>query len=266
MKGLYTLLIGLLGVARMAPAQDITRPDSTAPTAATAQVTIQADVDSAVVFIDSVMTGQTPLVVKGLQPGWHRLKIVHPDVTNWLTGSILDSIQLIAGEEKAVRYAFGKRYLILSVPSGADVMVGDSLHGTTPLVLTLQETGSNPSITLRKAGYDSARVDLSETQKGTKTVALKRLWSPDQRGEDVEEMTAERGGSFRAYLAGAVTVGFGAAAAYFKIQADHKNDRYLQDLSSASHSQIQVYDTASAICLAFAEVGFGFLTYYLLSD
>jgi hypothetical protein len=267
MRGTLILCVCLIWGGWIAPAQEIDRPDSNTVIIATSQVTINADIDSAIVFIDSVRVGLTPLTVRDLKPGFHHLKIVHPDVTNWLTNSILDSIQIQPGQERTLRYTLGRRFLLLSVPSGAEVIVDDSLQGTTPFLLSMGESGSNPSIKLRKAGYDSATVDLTDAQRGTKTVALKAVWSPEQRSDDVLDIDgAQKPGTFRVYLAGAVTVGFGAAAAYFKIQADNKNQQYLEDFSSASRSQIHVYDTASGICLAFAEIGFGFLTYYLLAE
>jgi len=267
MKGFAILCAVLFWGVLQAPAQDIVPPDSGSVSATTAQLNIQSDVDSAIVFIDSARVGQTPLVARGVKAGFHRLKIVHPDLTNWLTNSILDSLEVQPGEEKVLRYSFGKRYLILSVPSGAQLFIGDSLGGSTPYLLSMHEKDSLPSITLKRAGYDSALVDLSEAQRGLVTVSLKKIWTADQRGDESEQIEyGESHGTFRVYLAGAITVGFGAAAAYFKIQADDQNSRYLQDFSSASQSQVHVYDTAAAISLCLAEVGFGFFAYYLLAE
>src|SRR5512140_501827 len=132
MRGILLLSFVLSWGVLRAEAQEATPADSGTTKGLTGQLSIQADVDSAVVFVDSVRVGETPLVVRDIQPGFHRLKIVHPDVTNWLPGSIRDSLQLRPGEEKSLRYTFGRRYLILSVPSGAEVLVGDSASGSTP--------------------------------------------------------------------------------------------------------------------------------------
>jgi hypothetical protein len=267
MRGFSLLCAVLFWGALRAPAQDVVPPDSGSVSATTAQLNIQSDVDSAIVFIDSARVGQTPLVVRGVKAGFHRLKIMHPDLTNWLTGNMHDSIEVQPGEDRVLRYSFGKRYLILSVPSGAELFIGDSLGGSTPYLLSVQEKESLPSITLKRGGYDSALVNLSEAQRGLVTVSLKKIWTPDNRGDEPEQIEAgESHGTFRVYLAGAITVGFGAAAAYFKIQADAQNNRYLQDFSSASQSQVHIYDTAAAISLALAEVGFGFFAYYLLAE
>jgi hypothetical protein len=267
MRGVLILSVVIFWGGLQTSAQDPVRPDSSATTSLIGQLTIQADVDSSLVFIDSVRMGQTPLVVNALRPGFHRLKIVHPDVTNWLTSNIVDSVEILPGEEKVLRYSFGKRYLVLSVPSGAEVFIGDSLSGATPYLLSFQGTDSLSSVRLKKIGYDSAMVDLSEAHRGMVTVVLKKTWKADLRGGEPDEVElVQKPRTFPVYLAGAITVGFGAAAAYFKIQADDRNGRYLQDFSSASRSQIQIYDTAAAICLCFAEAGFGFLSYYLLTD
>lgn len=267
MRGRLALCVVLLWGGLQAPAQEAVPPDSGAAKAATGLLTIQSDVDSAFVLVDSIKVGRTPLSLRDVQPGFHRLKIVHPDMTNWLTGSLVDSIQVRPGEEKVLRYRFGKRYLILSVPSGAEVFIEDSLTGSTPYLFASQDTSVIPSITLKKTGYDSAKVDLSDARRGIQTVTLKKLWSTEQGADDPDETgVTQKHNTFPIILAGAVTVGFGAAAAYFKIRADDQNDQFLTDPGSGSRSRVQTYDTASAICLTAAEVGFVFLSYLLLTE
>jgi len=261
-------LCGLLawGVLQ-APAQYAGGADSTAGMSGTGQISIRTDVDSAIVFLDSARVGLTPLVIRDVRPGVHRLKIVHPDFTNWLTGNIVDSVRILPDEKKDLQYGFGRRYLILSVPSGADLMIGDSLVGSTPYLLTMSGADSLPAVKLRKPGYDTARVDLSEARRGIATAAMVRLPNagvPEDQLE--EEVPGQDHGTFRLYMAGAITVGFGVAAAYFKVQADERYDQYLSDFTSASRSQVRVYDTASALCLVVAEAGFGMLTYLLLAE
>ncbi|RPH34788.1 hypothetical protein EHM92_07415 [bacterium] len=96
---------------------------------------------------------------------------------------------------------------------------------------------------------------------------MEQLWGQNVTGEEYEGATLEqKHGTLRIYLAGAITVGFGAAAAYFKIQADNRNEQLLANLPSSSRAQVRSYDTASAVCLVIAEAGFGFLTYFLLTE
>jgi hypothetical protein len=266
MKGVVVFCVVLFWNAIPAPAQGTAPPDTGARVASTARITVQADVDSAIVLVDSVRMGQTPLTID-LKPGFHRLKIIHPDVTNWLTGSIPDSILVGPGEQKTLRYAFGHSILLLSVPSGADVYTGDSLRGSTPLLLAIGDTTALPTITLKKADYDSTTVTLSDARRGIKTVALRKSWTADREGEELDEAEIDQKHStLRIYLAGAVTVAFGAAAAYYKIQADNQDVQYLGDFNPSSHSQVRRNDTAAAVCLTVAEVGFGFLTYFLLTE
>lgn len=267
MRGILPLGLALFWTVFQAAAQVITAPDTSAGRLGAGRITIQTDVDSALVLVDSVKMGVTPLVLGDIQPGFHRLKIVHPDMTNWLTGSIVDSLRLQPGEEKVLRYSFGKRYLVLSVPSGAEIFTGDSLQGTTPFLLSLSGGDSLAPIMLKRPGYDSAQVNFSDARRGVVTVALNKLWSPGQREEESDESeVTQKHGTLPVLVAGAATVGFGAAAAYFKIQADSKNEQYLLSLDPSLHSKTRTYDTAAGICLTLAEVGFGFLTYFLLTE
>lgn len=267
MKRMKALSIVLLWSGLQALAQEPLPSDSGAARRVTGQLTVEADVDSAIVFVDSVRMGPTPLILRDMEPGSHQIRVVHPDLTNWLTGSIIDTVEVHSGEERVLRYAFGQRFLILSVPSGAEVFIGDSSGGPTPLLLSMQGSDSLRSITLRKPGYDTALVDLSEARRGLATVALQKRWGEDPEGDETTEIAIDQKQSaLRIYLAGAVTVGFGTAAAYFKIQADRRNEQYLANMTPSGQSQVRVYDTASAICLVFAEVGFGFLTYFLLAE
>jgi hypothetical protein len=266
MKIMLTVCGVFVWGALQAPAQYAGSVDSAAMNGATGRLTVRTDIDSALVFLDTSRVGLTPLVIEDVQPGIHRLKVVHPDVTNWLTGSIVDSIQIHAGEEKTFQYDFSRRYLILSVPSGADLMVDDSLYGTTPFLLTLSGNDSVRALTLREPGYEAGRVDLSGARRGIVTVALKRLPGAPLSEEVLEEEApGANHGAWRLYAAGSITVGFGAAAAYFKIKADNRYDEYLSNSTGASRSQVQAYDTASAICLVVAEAGFCMLSYFLLA-
>lgn len=234
---------------------------------ATGVLSIQTDVDSAVVFLDSAKVGATPLLLRDVGPGFHRLKVVHPDVGNWLTGSITDSVEIKAGEEKSLRYVFERRFLVLSIPSGADVVIRDSVRGSTPYLLSLGGEEALPLITLRRPGYDTTEVTLSDAARGVKTVSLKKHWHPEPGEEAQEELaTGDEGSSFHIYLAGAATVLAGAAAAYFKIQADNKNNEYLQNPTSSLRSETRRLDTASALCLTASQVGFGLLAYFLLAE
>jgi hypothetical protein len=248
-------------------AQEVLSPDSNAAQDSAGILTIQSDVDSAVVFLDSTRVGVTPLVLRDVRPGMYSLKVVHPDLGNWLTGSITDSVEIGPGEEKSLRYAFERRFLVLSIPSGAEVVVQDSVRGLTPYLMKLGEQEALPRITLRKPGYDTAEVTLSDAPRGVKTVSLEKRWQPESGEETPNELASgDEGGALHIYLTGAATVLAGAAAAYFKIQADNKNSEYLRNLDPSLRSETRRLDTASALCLTASQVGFGLLAYFLLAE
>jgi hypothetical protein len=230
-------------------------------------ITIHTDVDSALIFLDSLRIGRSPLTVQDLEPGIHWVKVVHPDVTNWLTESIFDTIHVKAGEERILRYAFGLRHLLLSVPSGVDVIIGDSVSGTTPFILALSSRDSTPSIRLWKQGYDTATVTLSSGMRGMATTTLKKVWDPGLEEGSVDGSSMQEGrGLLRLYVTGAAAVLAGAAAAYFKIKADEKNGQYLENPTPSLRSEMRRLDTASAVCLTATQIGFGLLTYFLLTE
>ncbi len=110
---------------------------------------VQTDVDSALVFVDSVNMGHDPPHSQEYAARFPPLRSFIRTVTNWLTGSIIDTIRrCIPARRRALRFAFGRRYLILSIPSGADVFIGDSSGGPTPLLLSIQGPDSLRSIAL----------------------------------------------------------------------------------------------------------------------
>jgi hypothetical protein len=90
-----------------------------------ALLTIETGVDTAIVFLDSAVAGRTPLTLAA-SPGLHLLRLVHSDVTSWLTGSIADTVFLARGEERKIRYRFERRFMVVTVPAGASVSIGDS--------------------------------------------------------------------------------------------------------------------------------------------
>src|SRR5512135_1015262 len=84
-------------------------------------ITFRTDPDSALVFLDGIRLGPSPVTLDSLQPGPHILRLAHPDFTNWLTDNITDTINIASGETRVFRYTFRTRFSIVSLPSGAGV-------------------------------------------------------------------------------------------------------------------------------------------------
>jgi hypothetical protein len=229
-------------------------------------LTIATGPDTALVFIDSVQRGTTPLTVDSLAAGNHIIRLVHADVPSWLTGTILDTVHCGPGERRTLRYSFERRVLIITDPSGALVFAGDSSLGTTPMVFALPPGGIPGGLSASKQGYERMVIPLPPGQGGITRAVLKKLWQSDPpEGALVRESNGDRS-SIRLYVAGGITVVAGIAAAYFKIKADNRNAAYQANGSPALRDETRRLDTAAGISLIATQIGFGFLTYFLLAD
>jgi hypothetical protein len=219
------------------------------------------------VFIDSFRAGKTPLTLDSLSGGTHTLRLVQSDLSSWLTGSISDTIFMAQGEQRTLRYAFDRRVMVITDPSGALVTVGDSVAGTTPLVLVSGSTGLPLSVTVERMGYEKTAILLPTGKTGIARATLQKIWQsePFESPLMIESGSSERTG-LRLYVAGGATIVAGVAAAYLKIKADGKNALYQDTGDPALQRETHRLDTSAALALLVTQVGFAFFTYFLLSD
>ncbi|HTR98896.1 MAG TPA: PEGA domain-containing protein [Bacteroidota bacterium] len=239
--------------------------DTAAP--ARCSLTIRTGADSASVYLDSVRAGRTPLTIDALRGGSHVIRLVQEDTTSWLTGSITDTVYLSPGESRTLRYAFERRVMVVTDPSGALVYIGDSAAGTTPLMLTSLARPLPSDVNVVRSGYESTIVPLPGSGSGVARAVLHKMWQsePPESPFMSESGSSERTG-LRLYVAGGLTVAAGAAAAYFKIKADGRNELYQESGNPAFRDETRRLDVSAAIALVATQIGFAFFTYYLLSD
>lgn len=238
-------------------------PQDSTTTQPLASLSIQSIPDSAHVMLDGHGIGTTPLTCDSITPGTHILLLQHPDVESWLTDPTVDTVKLEPGENKTLRYTLRSRYLITSSPFAADVVVGDSSIGTTPLVTSMEL--NQRSIMLRRPGYEPSTFRISDDHNVS--ISLKKLW--DKEGVDetyFKELNGRGEKPISLYIAGAATVVSGVAAAYFKVKADGRYQQYLNTGDRALLSQTNDLDTAAGIAIAATQVGLGLFTYFLFSQ
>ena len=222
--------------------------------------------DSAQVTIDSARAGVTPLLIDSLKPGRHVLRLSGGNPDNWLEYPVIDTVVVSGGELKTLKYVIETRYALSSMPSGAAVFIGESPAGITPTILKIPPTGGE-AISIRLKGFETAGVDLAGASRGALMVRLHRIWSPDSAGGvSGVSMMPVRGSPLRLYASALGAIIAGAAAAYFKIQADNQNDLYLLTGDPAAWSKVRKYDTISALSLTAAQIGIGLLAFFLLSE
>lgn len=259
MKTIITIVI-LTSVFSFANAKE--QADSLArPTAPTSSLTILTNVDGARVFLDSDSVGVTPLTIPSVALGKHRLKLVPPDVENWLTEPIVDSIQVQSGEPQTFRYSFNQKFLVLSTPTGAEIFSNDSLMGTTPLVIKTELQ----SLRLKKQGFEETTVEIANAKRGVLAVKLNKVW---QSGADssIFSDSEEKPSSLRLYITGATTILAGAASAYFKVKADNSYSNYVRTGDPSQLSEVNRLDTSAGIALAATQISLGLFTYFILSE
>jgi hypothetical protein len=230
-------------------------------------LTIRSTPDSAIVVVDGTLMGQTPLHLDTLAAGTHIVRLLNPDSTSWFTDNITDTINVESGQHPTLSYNLPRRYLINTIPSGAGVYIGDSLAGETPTILESGYLPPGMMLTVRKPGYLSASVSLHGIQGSSVVLPL----APTGRSEAEKALfaRAEVGpgkSSLPLYITGAAAVIFGTAAAYFKVQADRKNDEYLISGDAVLAAERNRLDSWAATCTVTMQVNVGIFIYFLLAN
>ena len=263
--GIYLLLSVLLncknGAAQVATSDSLEDRHSPA-------ITILSNIDSCLVIVDGERTGVTPLTLEHLARGQHRLTLYHPDISNWLAGSISDTFRVTPGVPLTLRYRLEPRYFIATSPFDAEVVIGDSVVGKTPVALG-SEFFSNelkPPL-VRKSGYEPVPLDLSNARRGILAVNLKRTWQNDADQNGIfRQNNGQSSHTLRLTLSAASTVLSGAAAAYLKIKADKRYQAYGDTGDPELLSQTRRLDRGAAIALLATQISLALFTYFVLSN
>jgi hypothetical protein len=237
---------------------------------------ITTDPPGALVYLDSILLGRSPLVVRLPEPSRARagaasiLTISGGEPGRWFAPVATDTLRPggggagIAGgggDTMALHYSLPVAARITSDPPGADVVLGDSLLGSTPLFASLPRSVS--TVRLRKAGYREESV-LIDPATFNYRVGLVRQDSAGMIAESPLAGLAGEG-STKLVIAGIATVAAGTAAALLKQKADTYYQDYQDTGDPATLDRVRRLDLASAIALAVAEIGIGYLVIELLS-
>jgi hypothetical protein len=234
---------------------------------AKATITVTTNIDSARLFIDGIFAGTTPLRIDTLTPGTHEVRLVHPEVTSWLTGNLTDTVSLLPGESKELSYTLREWYYLNTVPSGADIYINDSLAGATPMILSSSLLPPGTSLSLMKSGYERAESAPAEFRRGSLILPLVRRagTEPFNGSIIIQEMPVARN-ALRLHLSGASTLFFGAITAYLKIRADKAHEDFLRTQNSAYLSRRDRLDTQAIGAIVITQIALGLFVYFLLSE
>jgi hypothetical protein len=234
--------------------------DSLATSGMQASLTMYTNIEGATVFVDGDSIGVTPVTFQ-IAPGAHGVRILS-DVANWLTEPISDSITVALGERRTLHYTFPQKFLLLSTPSGAEVIVRDSVIGTTPLVVRPEQ---GESFRLRKVGYEETPLEFANASRGILATTLKKQWQREST-EPILKESEVKGSPLKLYVAGAATIIAGATSAYFKVKSDNKYSDYIRTGNPTSLAEVDRLDTAAGVALAATQISLGLFAYFLLSE
>ncbi len=241
--------------------------DSLTAQAGRATVTFLSDVDSSLVILDGRMAGRTPLKIDTISPGIHRVVLQNPDLENWLAESITDTITVDSGSARTLLYTLRRKVSFITDPAGADVVVGDSLAGTTPLVLDRGFARPGSNVSLSKQGYQTVDVDLGPATGEVLSYDLPRDPSKPLEPSPVLDAFADpHSSSTPLYITGAAAVISGSLAAYWKVRADDNFALYQQTGDPSLLSQTHRLDTGAALALVAAQISLGLFTYFLFTQ
>ncbi|MBI5471492.1 MAG: PEGA domain-containing protein [Ignavibacteriae bacterium] len=241
-------------------ADSVSTADSSRSATVATAVIIETNVEGARVFWDGDSVGVTPLTIN-VEPGRHFVRIIPPDVQNWLSDIVEDSIEVEPQTHRSLTYNLNPKVLLLSTPSGAQVLAGDSVIGVTPLVVST----SRPSVRLKLQGFEEDSLEIANTDQRIISTHLKKTWNED--AEDISlNASDERRSPLRIYMAGAATLIAGSAAAYFKVKADNTYSDYQQTGDPGMLSKTDRLDAAAGIALAATQLSLGLFTYFILTE
>jgi formylglycine-generating enzyme required for sulfatase activity len=137
-----------------------------------AEINLQSDPQPAAVWVDGKPAGATPLKLDLLE-GEHDLEIRADGFKAWRTRLAVSANQPRALETVRLQPADGK-LTVQTNPPGANVMLGDTFAGQTPLELTLPANETR-RIQISRPGYEKAarEVTLAGAESKTLSITLK---------------------------------------------------------------------------------------------
>ncbi len=134
-----------------------------------AEISLQSEPAGAVVLVDGKPFGKTPLTLKLVQ-GDHDLVVQADRFKSWHT-----RLAVVANQPqqlKTIRLQPADGQLVLRTrPAGANVMIGKTFAGQTPLKLTLSANKTH-LIHVSKAGYEKAQRSLKLFSEESKTLSI----------------------------------------------------------------------------------------------
>jgi len=213
-------------------------------------VTIITNNEAANLFVNDslVSVGNLELEVK---PGYYDIVIME-STSKWGSEIINDSLTITeCNESIELAYNFQNRTLINSVPDAA-VIYKDTLIGYTPILIPLKYE----NLLLEKINYERKNISLPPASPSQKITL-------DYIGKENKQPFIETT-LFKVLIGSALVLG--STAAYFKLEADKKFDKYTETRNREFLDQTDKYDLYSGLSFGALQLNLGALLYYFLFD
>ncbi len=230
---------------------------------ACARLTVITNIDSAVIFVDSSYAGLTPLSKYCLTPGTHVVCAYRRSDRSWFQKPACAIVVSASDTTFIVSLTLSRVVQVMSSPSGAAVVSGDSTLGITPYFFST--TAQSGIIVVGKPGYKSMTLPFDST-----TSTLQASLIPTTGSIELSESTYLATNTSKDFLpvllSASSAVVTGVAAAYYKIRADNLYADYQRNRDAATLDRVQRLDLVSGIALGASQLSLALLTYFLLSQ
>ena len=216
-----------------------------------ARLFVHSDIDNVNIMIDGNLIGSGKDFAGMISGGIHEITVFE-NSERWNSPVYTDTLKVVSCDDIKLNYKFRSQVFLNSEPGDANVFVGDSLIGYTPLFIP-QNIGN---LRLEKKGYETRSILYSDIELN-KPVQLNFV------GEVSNESFIDK--TLFKVLAGSMIV-LGAVTAYYKLEADDSFEEYEITGDQALLDRTNKFDKISGYTFAAFQINFGILLYYILVD
>jgi len=221
-------------------------------------VSIQSNIDSAKIFINSKLAGTAPLSNYKFMEDSLIIIIYDAEPDNWDT----QKATYIVKTDTTIKAFFRKKIYIKSEPENASVFSDNIFLGFTPIILTYAEN-EKKEIKLKKDKYRDYSFLTGSTESKNIHITLNGIDEiPENPIHEREDGFFSRKNLNYFIIGGLVS---GLISGYTKIKADDYEEDY-NNGDKSSKNKVYTYDTISNISLVAFECCLLTVNYILLKD
>lgn len=220
---------------------------------------IDSEIKGALVYLDSMLIGSTPISNFKVRVGTYTLKVKNPEPTDWLEQDVVQKIEIKENDTLNLFITFEKFIKINSIPFSADILLGDSIIGTTPSIFKMKDL-LGKKIKIVKKGYNEVEILVDG-----KTQRVEVNLSP-KNGAETELRTEPKNKLNMVLPVAGISLTSGIISIYFKTQADKLYNEYLQSGDAGKLNTVKTYDKIAGVALVIFELTAIFAIYLLMKN